>query len=425
MTKLIVNIEIEGSQTYVGNIFCGNQGEGRFQYAPGYLEKNGASAISISLPLQAEPFTEQETRNFFEGLLPEGFTRRSVAQWIHANENDYLSILARLGNECLGAIQIAEEGQERSQDGYELLADEQVARLAKEGATQSAELLVKSHLSLTGASGKVGLYFYPETRKWYLPMGQAPSTHIVKQSHVRLNGIVANEQICLLTAKQLGIEVPDSFIISTGGTEDSDVLFATKRYDRILEKDCSRICDIPRPFRLHQEDFAQALGISSADKYEPYGGEYLKAVFDLLRAYSANPLEDQLKLWDIVIFNYFIGNTDNHIKNLSLLYDKHLKGIRLAPAYDIISTIVYESSTRNMSMSVGGRLDLDEIGRQEFLAEAEKIGMGKKLAMRRFDAMAERFENALSEAARFLDGEGFSQAKALGELILQRKKRMF
>lgn len=53
-------------------------------------------------------------------------------------------------------------------------------------------------MSQTGASGKVGLYYDEE--KWYLPIGEAPSTHIVKQSHVRLKRIVANEQLCLLTA---------------------------------------------------------------------------------------------------------------------------------------------------------------------------------------------------------------------------------
>ena len=44
-------------------------------------------------------FDAQATRNFFEGLLPEEFTRRCVAEWMHAEENDYLSILAGLGKQ--------------------------------------------------------------------------------------------------------------------------------------------------------------------------------------------------------------------------------------------------------------------------------------------------------------------------------------
>ncbi|MCD8196973.1 MAG: HipA domain-containing protein [Lachnospiraceae bacterium] len=45
----------------------------------------------------------------------------------------------------------------------------------------------------------------------------------------------------------------------------------------------------------------------------------MSKMFRLLQLYPASPLEDQLQLWVICIFNYLIGNTNNHIKNLSLL----------------------------------------------------------------------------------------------------------
>ena len=73
----------------------------------------------------------------------------------------------------------------------------------------------RSHLSLTGASGKVGLYYDAAGKQWYLPKGTAPSTHIVKQSHVRLDGIVTNEQLSMMTAAKCGIDVPESFIYNT------------------------------------------------------------------------------------------------------------------------------------------------------------------------------------------------------------------
>lgn len=103
---------------------------------------------------------------------------------------------------------------------YQLLSQSEVRELAREGATESAQLVTKAHLSLTGASGKVGLYFDDKEQKWYLPLGEAPSTHIVKQSHVRLKKIVANEQLCLLTARNLGIEISESFIVNTGSLEE-------------------------------------------------------------------------------------------------------------------------------------------------------------------------------------------------------------
>ena len=127
------------------------------------------------------------------------------------------------------------------------------------GASEAAELVTKAHLSLTVASGKVGLYYKIDTNEWYLPIGAAPSTYIVKQSHVRLDGIVTNEQLCLQTAKNLGIDVPDSFVINVGTGKDEDMLFATHRYDRIIDEKCRVMDGLTVPFRLHQEDFCREL----------------------------------------------------------------------------------------------------------------------------------------------------------------------
>ena len=236
----------------------------------------------------------QRTRIFFEGLLPEGFTRRCVAEWMHLDENDYLSILSGLGRECLGAVKILDESDKEITPEYRELSAEEVYALASEGATESADLVVKSHLSLTGASGKVGLYFDEENQKWYLPIGDAPSTHIVKQSHVRLKKIVANEQLCLLTARHLGIDVPESFIVTADGGNEETILFATQRYDRKFVEDGRRINGFLVPCRLHQEDFAQALGIAAVEKYEKNHEGYLKKIFTLIWFHSSDPMADAL-----------------------------------------------------------------------------------------------------------------------------------
>lgn len=421
MKKLAVWIEINGSNIHVGDIEGNDSSDACFMYASDYLSDKENRPISISLPLEEKAFDAKTTRIFFEGLLPEGFTRRCVAEWMHADENDYLSILAGLGKECLGAIQILEENETLAKSEYCRLSYSEVRDLAREGATESAQMVTKSHLSLTGASGKVGLYYHD--RQWYLPMGEAPSTHIVKQSHVRLKRIVANEQLCLLTARNLGIEVPESFIVDMGDSEDENVLFATKRYDRKISDKGKTWNGLPVPLRLHQEDFAQALGIPASEKYEKNQAGYLEKLFHVLRDYSSDPITDQLKLWDICVFNYLVGNTDNHIKNLSLLYGEDMKSIRLAPAYDMISTMIYESSTENMALSIGGMYGIYDITRESFEREAEKVGLGKKIAMRRFDAMAEKFENAMMHAMNDLQEQGFRHIDTLYEQIIGNFRR--
>jgi len=417
LEKYIISVEKNGRMVPVGSISGEDYRIARFSYRDEYLADPTAVPISISLPLQQESFSAGQTRQFFEGLLPEGFTRRSVAQWLHLDENDYLSILHQLGRECLGAIRVQKEGETQSAS-YEMITRQQVKALAAEGAQKSAEIVTKSHLSLTGASGKVGLYYDAGGSQWYLPQGTAPSTHIVKQSHVRLEGIVTNEQLSMMTAAKCGIEVPESFIIDLGSGEDKEVLYATRRYDRTFEGAADTISGLLCPLRLHQEDFSQALGIPSANKYEKEPAGYMQRMFELLRQFSSNPIADQQKLWDMIVFCYLLGNTDAHVKNFSLLYGKDLHSIRLAPAYDLVSTTVYESSTREMSFFIGNALLIDEITEASFKEAAAEVHIGERFAVRRYNVICNQFREALRAAAAELQEEGFSKAKDIEERIL-------
>lgn len=420
MRELTVKIECGGEMIPVGRIRGEGPSEARFSYLREYMDRGGSAPISLSMPFQTEAYSTTVTRNFFDGMLPEGFTRRSVAQWVRADEDDYLSILQSLGRECLGAIQITEGGPEKEPvPSYRKLTLEEIQALAAEGAARSAEIVTRTHLSLTGATGKVGLYYEKENGIWYYPSGTAPSTHIVKQSHVRLKNTVLNEQICLRTAAEAGLDVPESFIIDAGKGEDKDVLFATRRYDRIIRDGAGKIGTLDVPMRLHQEDFAQAMGIRPSDKYEREGQNYLREMADILQKYSANPIEDRMKLWDIAVFDYLIGNTDNHIKNCSLLYSADLKQRRLAPAYDIVSTAVYPESTRTMAYHIGDAYELDRINRHSFELAAEELHIGKRLAMRHFDRLAGCFEESLKTACGEMAALGFVHAEGLREAILR------
>ena len=418
--NLKVQIEINGQFFQAGHITGNSFRDAVFSYDKSFIASSSAHAISLSLPLSKKDFDADVTKTFFDGLLPEGFTRQCVADSIHASPDDYISILRELGSECLGAIQIIDEDKPSIKTGYTPLTIEEIKDLAKEGAGKSAEIVVKSHLSLTGASGQVGLYYDQASGKWYKLQGLAPSTHIVKQSHVRYKNIVLNEQLCLLAAGKLGIEIPESFILQTqaGKVNDEDVLFATRRFDRDFDNDSRIIDGLKTPYRLHQEDFAQALGIKSSDKYEKADQGYLKKMFDLLQKYSSNPIEDSLKLMRRTVYNCIIGNTDNHIKNSSLIYSKDLSSIRLAPFYDVVCTKIYESSTDEMSVSINGKQNVYQITRDDLEQESKNCGLGSKIAMKIYDELHNGIQKALLDSADELSKIGFTEAQAMAEKIL-------
>lgn len=434
MKKLDVSIEINGRQREVGTISGSTDYDASFAYSEHYLESETARPISVSLPLTAEPYGPEPTRRFFEGLLPEGFMRRTVAEQNRTDDGDYLSILEMLGAECLGAVQIKGENYRNVKPSYRPFDPDMMYKLAAEGATRSADLVVEAHLSLTGASGKIGAYKDPDGR-WFLPVGSAPSTHILKQSHIRYDKIVQNEQLALKTASMLGIDIPGSEIVEArlepgkdgAGREalTENVLFATERYDRSFEGAEDLIDGKLCPLRLHQEDIGQALGIPASGKYERPGEQHMKKMFDLLKRRSAAPIEDQIRLWDMIVFHWLIGNTDGHIKNFSIVYDRSLKSLRLAPAYDIISTILYDTHSKEMAFSIGGEIEWAKIDRKCFEDACGEIGLNKKLFMPRLDDMNERLGGALKEAALEMSGDGFNEAVGMAEKIMEVRNAAF
>ena len=172
------------------------------------------------------------------------------------------------------------------------------------------------------------------------------------------------------------------------------------------------------PYRLHQEDFAQALGIFAADKYEKTPSGYMARMFELLRNNSSNPIEDQIALLRIIIFNYLIGNTDCHVKNFSLLYSEDLKSKRLAPAYDLVATRVYRT-TSDMSFYIGDELNISKINRSKFEMAASEIGLSRNLVLNNFDDVANKLEKAMADAAEKLAEKGFENAISLKDEILK------
>jgi serine/threonine-protein kinase HipA len=201
----------------------------------------------------------------------------------------------------------------------------------------------------------------------------------------RFAGIVFNEACCMRLAAAVGLPVAKTEIRHV---EDVEYLLI-ERYDRTYRQNPE---GTPVLKRLHQEDFCQALGIVSENKYQKEGGPSLKQCFALLREVSSAPVLDLAHLLDAVIFNFLIGNNDAHGKNFSLLY----RGVgttsmeaRFAPLYDVVSTRYYPELTRELAMKIGGEYSSDKVSKANFEQLAEDAGLAKPLVRRRIPELAE------------------------------------
>lgn len=133
---------------------------------------------------------------------------------------------------------------------------------------------------------------------------------------------------------------------------------------------------------------------------------------------SENPMQDQLELLDLLIYDKLVGNTDNHIKNLSLLYNGDLSAARLAPAYDLVSTMIYKNTAAEMSIAIGGELRLDRISKQSFMDSDREIGLSRNLIQKEYERLQSSLAGAMREVAGEMEKEGFLAAPEMAEKIL-------
>ena len=103
------------------------------------------------------------------------------------------------------------------------------------------------------------------------------------------------------------------------------------------------------------------------EKYEVSRRSYARSMADALRRYASNPIEDILRLFDLIAFNFIIGNCDAHLKNYSLMRSDDWRELSLAPAYDLVSTTVYPELTTAMGLYVGEKKRLEAVERADFV----------------------------------------------------------
>lgn len=150
------------------------------------------------------------------------------------------------------------------------------------------------------------------------------ATHIVKfWQPSEFPELAANEYFCLRAAKMLKLPVAD-FQLS-----DDGLAIVVERFDRK-----------PDGTYFGYEDFCVLNALTSADKYK---GGYETRLFR--RALDFIDIDERRRafaiLYRLFVLNCAIRNGDAHLKNFGIVYDNVTGPARLAPVYDLVSTVAY------------------------------------------------------------------------------------
>lgn len=378
-----------------GTLVQENGGDLEFSYDPHFL-KNAKHGISLSLPLSQDVYVGGAVKAFFSGLLPEEAVRQRLAKNLGVSGKNTFSLLEIVGGDCAGALALYPHDQKPPEDVGE------IENLDNKRLKEILDLIKRRpmlagddgyRLSLAGAQYKLAVGL--DKGKIQLVKGGAPTTHILKPIIEHVKDSAHNEFFCMKLAERMGIDVPQATLHFV----DDTPYYLVERYDRSIGPN-------GEISRIHQEDFCQALGIAPEIKYEREGGPTISDCQDVIINHAARPALDQIKLLNIIIFNYLIGNSDAHGKNFSLIYKESKP--ELAPAYDLLSTAIYEDLSDKMAMKIGGKYKPREIYLHHFYRLVSDTKAAQSAINKQVQSMAEKIVTTANALKTELELEGLT-----------------
>ncbi|MDP6630556.1 MAG: HipA N-terminal domain-containing protein [Kiritimatiellia bacterium] len=103
----------------IGNVYCQGGLAGRieerpdgyrFIYDTAYLALKDAAPVSLTLPLQSEPYDSTVLFPFFYGLLAEGILKDTQCRILKLDEDDHFGrLLKTAGSDTIGDVTVVEE----------------------------------------------------------------------------------------------------------------------------------------------------------------------------------------------------------------------------------------------------------------------------------------------------------------------------
>lgn len=144
--------------------------------------------------------------------------------------------------------------------------------------------------------------------------------YILKPQNALYPELPENEDLTMRLGDTIGLQIPLHGLIYS---KDQKLTYFIKRFDRYGKGN-----------KYSVEDFAQLAGKSRDTKYD-YSMEKVAGIID---NYCTFPAIEKIKLFKLTIFNFLIGNEDQHLKNFSLITkdDK----VTFTPFYDLINTTI-------------------------------------------------------------------------------------
>lgn len=417
MSEQEPSLDVYLAHRHCGHLSEDSHGALSFAYDAGYE----GIPLSLSMPVGLATYGDRVVRPYLMGLLPDDqSTRAAIGAPYGITGDNPFRLLALMGADCPGAVQVMRLGREPSGAGEAgqslvLLHESDIeSRLAavRENATAAwtGADLSQGHWSLGGCQAKVALRF--QEGRWYECVGDAATTHILKPGVAGFRYQALCEYLSMRVARAVGLPAAKVSYRRFG----DEPAIVVERFDRVR-------LDGGAVARIHQEDFCQSLSVMPTSKYADQGGPTTPRIVSLLRGTGANARENVYRFVLYLFFNYLIGATDAHAKNHSILF-AGVGDIRLAPLYDVASIAPYRSlmptqrKPLRSALSIGGENRFGLVGAKHIesmvrVCGLDDLGLGAGLLCDRLRVMAELLPDAVARETEAAIGSGIEGAEGL------------
>lgn len=308
------SVNIYADARLVGILSAAN-GSLSFVYSENWI-KNG-DPLSPAMPLSGN-FHSGDIHSYFDSFMPEGKRREIMASLDKLPASDLVGFLRRHGEDLPGNLHAEPIGKSSGNEDI----TRQIAKRVEQGASFAR---LPQHSLLSGVDDKIAVIAEKKSGNWVFSLSSIdrPSTHIIKKG----NDLCVNEAFCMELARQCGLAAMPSDILVYNGQE----AYITERFDRVKTSSGT--------LRLDQKDFCQLAGKSPEEKYYHCGIGLSNE--DIVNILSCLPISETWKFLEASMFSLIIGNSDDHGKNYSLLYENKDCAPVLSPMYDIASISGY------------------------------------------------------------------------------------
>jgi serine/threonine-protein kinase HipA len=290
--------------------------------------------VSLTMPVRTESWVwDDQLHPVFQMNLPEGYLLQVLQERFGPHIGaDPIALLSVIGRNMIGRIQVGAAGAALDEPAKPIEVNE---LLQGDNSEKAFAELVRQH-TVSGVSGLLPKFLDTEgdaeaNAGRYLQQHQKVSLftrrHIIKGSSARLPFAALNEHLCM---QVVGKVLPAA---RTEVSRDGNALVVYR-------------FDVDAAGQLHwgMEDFCALLGLRPAQKYETTWERISRAVRDHVPGERQHETFRHLAV--LLLLTYALRNADCHAKNLALLYTSR-RDVHISPAYDFLTTCVYEGYQYN------------------------------------------------------------------------------